>query len=281
MFGKKRLRVGVLGLGIIGSRVAAHLRCAKFAVSVWNRTPKPEANFLGSPAEVAEVSDFLQLFVSDPKAVHDVLDAIGDTLSSRHTVICSSTIGPAATREVAQRVRERGTRFLDAPFTGTKGAAEKGQLVYYIGGDDETFLDAKPILEASSKAIVRIGEIGQAALVKVLTNVLVAVNVETLAEMLAVIKAEGIAPEILTAALEHHGIRSGLSDLKLPGLIAGDYEPHFALKHMLKDLQFALDLGVELKLDLPAAKATTGALRQGMTNGWAELDFSAVMKRYP
>ena len=280
MFGKKPIRVGVLGLGIIGSRVASHLRAAGFSVPVWNRTPKAEPNFLGSPAEVAQASDILQIFVADPRAVFEVLDAIGDALTARHTVVCSSTIGRTAVLEAAQRVAARGARFLDAPFTGTKGAADKAQLVYFIGGDEETFQIAQPVLKASSKAIVKIGEIGQAALVKVVTNVLTAATIQTLAETLATVKAAGIDPAIMTAALEHHGIRSSLIDLKLPKMIAGDYEPHFSLKHMLKDVQFGLDMGVELKLDLPVTETTAKVMRIGMAQGEADLDFSCVMKRY-
>ncbi|MEI8235175.1 MAG: NAD(P)-dependent oxidoreductase [Verrucomicrobiota bacterium] len=281
MFEKKRTRVGILGLGIIGSRVAGHLRDAGFAVSVWNRTPKPEPNFLGSPAEVAQASDILQLFVADPKAVFEVLDAMGDALTPRHIVVCSSTIGRQATLEAAQRVQSRGARFLDTPFTGTKGAAEKKQLVYYIGGDDATFQAVKPVLQAVSKAIVPIGEIGQAALVKVLTNVIAAATIEVLAETLAVLKGEGIAPETMEKALEHHGVRSGMTDLKMPKLLQGDYEDtHFSLKHMLKDVQFGLDTGAQHHLDLPVTEAAAKALREGQQAGWADLDFSCVMKRY-
>ena len=274
------LKVGILGLGIIGSRIAGHLRAAGFPVAVWNRTPKPELNSLGSPAAVAEASDVIQLFVADPQAVFEVIEAMGDALTSRHIVVCSATIGRAATLEAARRVRERGARFLDCPFTGTRGAADKAQLVYYIGGDDPTFLAAQPMLTPVSKAIVRIGAIGEAALVKVLTNVIAAASIEVLAESVAVLRAAGMDPAILTAALEHHGIRSGMTDLKLPKLLSGDYDTHFSLKHMLKDVQFGLDEGAGLKLDLPVTQAVAEAMREGMSKGWADLDFACVMKRY-
>lgn len=280
MFRKQQSNVGIIGLGIIGSRAAANLRAAGFAVSVWNRTPKAEPNFLGSPAEVAEAAKIIQLFVADPKAVHDVLDALGDALTAQHTIVCSATIGPEATLEAAKRVQEKGAKFLDAPFTGSKAAAEKGQLVYFIGGEQEVFDAVKPVLEATSKAIVRIGQIGQAATIKVVTNVLSAVTVETLAEMVAVVKAAGIAPEALVAALEHHGIRSGITDMKLPKMITGNYEPHFSLKNMLKDVDFGIQLGDKLKLDLPASAATADSMREAVEKGWADLDFAAVMKRY-
>ena len=280
-FGSKRLNAGVIGLGIIGSRVAAHLRTAGFAVSVWNRTPKTEPNFLGSPAAVASAADVIQLFVADPQAVYEVIEAMGEGLSSRHTVVCSATIGRDATLEAAKRVRERGARFLDAPFTGTKSAAEKGQLVYYIGDDDDSLAIARPVLEAACKAIVPIGKVGEAALVKVVTNVMAASAIETLVEVLALLKAAGLPPEILAPALENHGIRSGLIDLKLPALLQGDFEPQFALKHMLKDMRFGLDLATELKLDLPVARATTDALCDADAQGFGDLDFAALIKRYP
>jgi len=275
-----RPRVGIIGLGIIGSRVAAHLRAAGFSVPVWNRTPMPEPDFLGSPADVAVASDIIQLFVADPQAVFEVLAAMAPVLTARHIIVCSSTIGRPAVLQAAKLVQACGSRFLDAPFTGTKGAAEKGQLVYYIGGDEATYQAARPILEVPSKAIVQIGAIGQAALVKVLTNVIGAANIEVLIETLAVLKAEGIDPQIMVKALEHHGVRSGMTDLKLPKLLSGDYETHFSLKHMLKDVQFGLDMGADLQLDLPVTQATAEALRQGMSAGWADLDFSVVMKRY-
>ncbi len=281
MFRKQKINVGVIGLGIIGSQVAAHLRAAGYNVPVWNRTPKTEPNFLGSPAQVARAATVIQLFVADAGAVFEVLEAMGETLTSQHTIICNATIGLDATLEAAKRVQERGAKFLDAPFTGSKEAAGKAQLLYYIGGDDEVFLPVKPVLEVSGgKGIVKIGAIGQAAVIKVVTNVLSAVTVEVLAEMLALVKAAGIAPEVLAEALEKHGIRSGITDMKLPKMIEEDFEPHFALKHMLKDVRLGLDLGAELKLDLPVTQTTAEAMKEGMNRGWADLDFSTLIQRY-
>jgi len=279
---EQKLRVGIFGLGIIGSRIAGHLRDAGFAVSVWNRTPMPDVpGFLQTPADVARAADVLQFFVADPKAVDDVLDAIGDALTSRHIVVMSSTLGREATLEAARRVQAKGARFLDVPFTGTKGAATNKQLVYYIGGNDATLEVVRPMLEPVSKAIVPIGEIGQAALVKVLTNVIAAATVEVLAESVAVLKAEGLDPVLLAKALEHHGVRSGMSDLKMPRLLKGDYEDtHFSLKHMLKDLQFGVEEAQRLGLDLPVTAATTQVLREGQQAGWGDLDFACILRRY-
>ena len=109
--------VGVIGLGIIGSRVAALLRREGHAVSVWNRSPKPEPSFLASATEVAEAADILQLFVRDGAALLDVLKTVGPALGPSHLVMNHATVGPAETLEAERLVKERGAAFLDAPFT--------------------------------------------------------------------------------------------------------------------------------------------------------------------
>jgi 3-hydroxyisobutyrate dehydrogenase-like beta-hydroxyacid dehydrogenase len=277
---KNRKNVGVIGLGIIGTRVAAGLRHAGFNTCVWNRTPKPAPNFLGSPAEVAMECDVIQLFVADAKAVAETLDAIAPVLTPEHLIVCNATIGLKGTMAAADRVLQLGARFLDAPFTGSKVAAEKRQLVYYVGGEELDFLRAKPILEATSKAIVHIGGVGQAAVVKVVTNLISAASVQTLAEALAIVKRSGIRPEALVEAIENNAVRSGVTDLKLPVMVGGDYAPHFALKHMFKDVQLGLELAGELKLSVPATSAVGGVLYSALMKGLGDLDFAAVSKLY-
>ena len=277
---KSRKNIGLIGLGIIGSRIAAALRAAGFNVYVWNRTPRPHPNFLGSPAEVAEACDIIQIFVADGKALNEVINGFGDKLTPGHIIISSATVGPDATLEVAKLVESRGAKFLDAPFTGSKMAADKAQLVYFIGGSDETLDRVEPVLKASSKAIVKIGAIGQAAAVKVATNMLAAATVQTLVEAIALVKKSGLPGEAMAAALEHHGVRSGLTDMKMPGLLKGDFEPHFSVKHMLKDMQIALSMAELHSVELPVTTAAARVLYDAANRGWADLDFSSVLKFY-
>src|SRR6266581_1262876 len=126
----KHTNIGIVGLGIIGRGIAAHLRRKCFPVFVWNRSPRPVPNFVGSLGELAGLCNYIQIFVSDD-------DALLET------------------------VERRGARFVEACFTGSKGAAEKGELIYYVGGTDHALRQARPILEASSKEIVQIGAVGQ------------------------------------------------------------------------------------------------------------------------
>lgn len=277
---KSRKNVGLIGLGIIGSRVAAGLRSAGFHCFVWNRSPKPAPNFVGSPAEVAEICDVIQIFVADAQAVRDVIESFGEQLGSRHIIINCATIGPEATVEIAQLVQQRGAAFLDCPFTGSKGAAEKSQLVYYVGGDEDTFLRAKPVLEATSRAIVRCGRVGDASTLKIATNLITAVTTQTLAEALAIVRSAGIAPEAFAAALDHNACKSGVVDLKLPKMVSGDYEPHFSVKHMFKDVQLGIHMANQQRLEVPLTTVVGGVLYGALSNGWGDLDFSSLYRVY-
>jgi 3-hydroxyisobutyrate dehydrogenase-like beta-hydroxyacid dehydrogenase len=277
---KSRKNVGLIGLGIIGARVATALRAAGFQTFVWNRSAKPAPNFVGSPAEVAELCDIIQIFVADAQALFDVIEQMKESLTPQHVVICNATVGPEATIEAARVVEEKGAHFLDAPFTGSKSAAEKRALVYYIGGDEATFLRARPVLEASSKAIVRIGGVGHAATLKVVTNMIAAVSIQTLGEALAIVQKAGLDPEVLAAALEQNACRSGTMDLKLPKMIAGDYDAHFSLKHMFKDVQLGIHIANALDIEIPATTVTAGVMYGALNQGWGDLDFSALYKIY-
>ena len=277
---KSRKNVGLIGLGIIGSRVAGALRAAGFQVYVWNRSAQPAPNFLGSPSEVANVADIIQIFVADAAALYEVIESMADALTPDHLVMCSATVGPEAVIEAAKFVQARGARFLDAPFTGSRTAAEKRQLVYYVGGEEAVFERAKPVLEATSKALVRVGEIGHASTLKIVTNMISAATVQTLAEGLAIVQKAGLDPALLTAAIAQNACRSGVIDLKLPKMIAGDYEPHFSLKHMFKDVQLGIEMANWLDLEIPITTVTAGVMFGALSQGWGDLDFSAVSKIY-
>ena len=222
----------------------------------------------------------IQLFVADAQALFDVLEAMGDALTSNHVIICNATVGPEATLEAARMVQARGGQFLDAPFSGSKAAAQNRELVYYIGGEDKTLEAVEGVLQASSKEIVKIGKVGDAAVIKVATNMIVAVTVQTLAEAYAIVKESGVAPGALAEALKHHGVRSAVGEVKLAKMLERDYEPHFSLKHMFKDVQLGIHIANSLDIDLPATTATAGVMYGGLTKGWADDDVAVLGRAY-
>lgn len=280
MFQENPAKVGIIGLGIIGSRVAEVLRNDGYHVYVWNRSPKPEPNFVASPEELAQLSDVIQIFVSNGEALLEVIDRMKDRLTKKHLVISSATVDPDSSKKAAEMVAATEASFLEAPFTGSKVAAEKGALVYYAGGDPKVLERARRMLEASAKEVLYVGEIGDAAVIKIATNMISATTVEVLAEALAVTTAAGIDPDRLIDALEHNGCGSPLTAMKLPTMIAADYDPHFSMKNMFKDAQFALNLANRHRLDVPALSTTASVMFKAIQKGWGDSDFSAVAKNY-
>jgi len=271
---------GVIGLGIIGSRVVSCLRRNGYQVWLWNRSPRPEANFLSSATEVAESTRHIQIFVSDGPALLSVVNALAPALTAEHVVMNHATVSPHETLAAAEVVSARHARFLDAPFTGSRDAAERGELVYYIGGDSDVLAAVRAQLEASSKEILEIGEIGQASVVKIATNLISASIVEALSEAHALLDSNGIELRKLAQALHSNAARSPVGDMKIPGMLSGDFEPRFSLKNMFKDVQLALSLAEERGLELPAAAAFAGAAMAGIQQGWGDSDFSVISRFY-
>jgi 3-hydroxyisobutyrate dehydrogenase-like beta-hydroxyacid dehydrogenase len=277
---RTRKNVGIIGLGIIGSRVADNLRRQGFHVFVWNRNPRPVPNFVGAPAELAEMCDYIQIFVSDDDALLDVIRQMAPALAPRHIVIAHPTVAPHSMLSAADLVERRGARFVEAPFTGSKMGAEKGELVFYVAGDEVALKEARPILEASSKEIIEMGEIGQATVVKLATNIVTGASVQALAEALALINHAGVSSDKFVAALQNNASNSKTLSMKLPKMIEGNFEPHFALKHMLKDMLIAGRLGLSHHLELAVATATRDRLLEQEQRGYAEEDFSVIARKY-
>lgn len=271
--------VGILGLGIIGSRVADNLRKAGHEVFVWSRSARPVPNFLASPHEVAEAAGIIQIFVRDSAALIEAIEDMKPALKAGHLIMNHATVSKKATLQAARLVEETGAAFLDAPFTGSKMAAQNGKLSYYIGGSDLLLERARPVLEASAAKILPLGAIGEAMVLKIVTNLVSAVIVEAVAEAADITRANGIPLERLHQALESNANYSTLIGMKLPAIIKSDFEPHFALRNMLKDADFARELAAEANLSTPALDCTAAAMRAGVDAGRGDLDFSVLGQR--
>jgi 3-hydroxyisobutyrate dehydrogenase-like beta-hydroxyacid dehydrogenase len=268
--------VGVLGLGIIGSRVVENLRKAGHEVFVWSRSARAVPNFLASPREVAQAAGIIQIFVRDSAALLEAVRDMAPVLKAGHLVMNHATVSKKATLEAARLVEAAGAAFLDAPFTGSKMAAQNGKLCYYLGGPDLLVERAKPVLEASAVKLLPLGAVGDAMVLKIVTNLVSAVIVEALAEAAAITQAHGVHLERLLAALEGNANYSTLIGMKLPAIMKGDFEPHFSLRNMLKDADFARELAAEFQIKSPALDVTAEAMRRGVDSGQGDLDFSVI-----
>jgi 3-hydroxyisobutyrate dehydrogenase-like beta-hydroxyacid dehydrogenase len=273
------LRAGVLGLGLIGSRVAARVQSAAFPLAVWNRTARDFAGLPAlapDPAAVALQADILQIFVADDEALRATVHALRPALGPNHVVLSHSTVAPETARQLAAEVSATGAAFLDAPFTGSRDAAAQGQITYYIGGEASALERARPVLAASAKSILPVGEVGQASAVKLATNIMAAAAAVSLAEAIHLLRANGVDPHVLVTALENNAARSGVVDLKLPCMLGDDYAPRFSARNMRKDLRLAAAAAD------PQHRALTEAMRnlyeQACATGLGEEDFATVVK---
>lgn len=271
--------IGVLGLGIIGSRVAENLRQAGHEVFVWSRSARAVPNFLASPREVAEAAGIIQIFVRDSAALLEAIQDMSPALKAGHLIMNHATVSKKATLEAAKLVEATGAAFLDAPFTGSKMAAQNGKLCYYIGGSDLMLERAKPVLAASAAKILPLGAVGDAMVLKIVTNLVSAVIVEAVAEAAAITKSHQVPLERLLEALESNANFSTLIGMKLPAIMKSDFEPHFSLRNMLKDADFARELAAEHKIAAPALDCTAATMRTALDAGKGDLDFSVIGQR--
>ena len=279
--------VGFIGLGLMGQPMAKNLLKGGFPVTVWNRTPskadglvRDGANLAASPREVAEQADVLLTIVSDPTAVEDVLFKQGALAALRKggILVDSSTVSPDLARKVAAACAERGVDFLDAPVTGGTWGAEKGELVFMVGGKAEVFERVKAVLETMGKRFFLLGPNGAGQTVKLAMNLLYALEVEALAEALALVGAAGIEGERLVEVMQSSMGRAPLLDVKVPLFLKHEFPASFPLRLMHKDVRLALELARKHGIELPAgagAFATYSAVKEQSTD---DPDYAAVAR---
>ena len=256
--------IGFIGLGLMGKPMAHNLLRAEFPLVVWNRAKskaddlvRAGAKLAANPRDVAAQCDVLITIVSDPPALDEVLFASGALAALRKgaLLIDSSTVSPDAARRVAAACAERGIDFLDAPVTGGTWGAEKGDLVFMVGGEAAVLDRAKPVLQPMGKKFFLLGPNGAGQTVKLGMNLLLALEVDAWAESLALVTNSGVEAERLIEVMQSSMGHARLLDVKTPLMLKNEYPASFPLRLMHKDLRLALELAREHGVKLPAAEA--------------------------
>ncbi|MDQ5808698.1 MAG: NAD(P)-dependent oxidoreductase [Actinomycetota bacterium] len=279
------MRVAFLGLGIMGSRMAANLRGAGHDVVVWNRTREKAEAFEGSvaatPAEAAAGAEVVITMVVDGPQVEAVLlgdDGAATGAGEGALFVDMSTIGPTAARAIAAELEARGLRFVDAPVTGSSPKAEAGTLTIMAGGDAADVDRARPLFEAMGETIVHAGAVGQGQMVKLVNNAVAAANAITLAQALLAGKATGADLDALLAVMGAGSAGSAMLDLKAAPMRAHDYATLFKTEHMLKDVRLLLEETEAAGVPFPAAAGARDVLAATVGRGHADADFAAVLE---
>ena len=280
--------VGFIGLGLMGSGMSMNLVKAGFPVTVWNRTeskmkPLVDAGAKGavSPMEAAEGADVIISIVTDSSDVEEVILGQNGAIHGAKpgsTVIDMSTISPAVTRNIAAKLEEKGVEMLDAPVSGGAIGARDGTLSIMVGGKDEVFNDALPVLEAMGKTITLVGGNGMGQTVKLVNQILVGTAMVGVAEALMFAKKSGVDLEKCHAAVS--GGAAGGWQLTNNGarLLKGDMEPGFKIKDYLKDLRLIMEAASDAKMPLVSTSVVHQLYKSLEADGLTQKGTQAVIK---
>jgi 3-hydroxyisobutyrate dehydrogenase-like beta-hydroxyacid dehydrogenase len=282
-------KIAFLGLGIMGSRMAANLARAGHELTVWNRTAVTADEFAAAhsvtaaptPAQAAAGSELVFTMVVDGPQVRDVLlgeEGAAHGAAPGTIFVDSSTIGPAWTLELGESLEQKGFTLLDAPVTGSSPKAQDGTLTFMVGATEREFETVRPALEAMGSLIVRCGERGQGQMVKLLNNAIAVSNAATLAQALVVARRAGADMDALVEVLASGAAGSTMVDLKARPMLAHDFTALFKLEHMLKDVALCLEEGRRMQVPFPSAAYAQELLIAGMARGRGSEDFAAIVE---
>jgi 3-hydroxyisobutyrate dehydrogenase-like beta-hydroxyacid dehydrogenase len=286
------MKLGFVGLGIMGRPMALNLLRGGHELTVWNRTtaacgPLREAGaaVAPSPAAVAAAADITFAMLADPAAALAVAcgpGGIHEGLGTGGGYVDMSTVDAVTSARIAAAVAARGGRFLEAPVSGSRQPAEQGTLVILAAGDAGLYDEAAPALDLLGKKRLYLGEVGNGARMKLVVNMVMGGMMTAFCEGLTLARATGLAPADVLEVLDAGAIANPMFRGKGPRMLAGDYAVAFPLKHMSKDLRLARALaaaaGVELPVSAAADDSFARALGAGDGAGDGDLDFSALLR---
>jgi len=254
-------KIALVGVGLLGTAVAERLLAGRFAVTGYDTRPealdalRPRGlTSAANPAAAARGADAVFTILPSLHAVDAVVRGPGgllDTVSGPMILIQMSTISPALTRELAAAASGRGLRFLDAPMSGTSAMVARGDCTIFVGGDPASIEACRPVFDAIARTTIRVGEVGQASLAKLATNLLVGLNTAALAEALVLGAKGGLAPATLLAVLKESAAGSRMVDVRGPLMVDRRFDPQMKIDLFLKDFTLMLEEGRRLGAPLP------------------------------
>jgi len=281
-------RYGFLGLGIMGSAMAANLVKAGFDVMVWNRNPAKCAPLLSlgarqgkNPGAVVADCDITFAMLADPKAAMDVCfgpDGVLAGIGGGRGYVDMSTVDDTTSRTIADAVVKAGGRFLEAPVSGTKKPAEDGTLIILAAGDQGLYQEANAAFDKMGKNCFFLGEVGQGARMKLVVNMIMGGMMAAFCEGLALGRKSKLDGGQILEVLAEGALANPMFKGKGPMLLQGEFPTSFPLKHMQKDLRLAVALGDQLGQPLPCSAAVNETFIRARAQGHADEDFAAVFR---
>ena len=283
------MQVGMLGLGIMGGRMAANLAAAGHELTVFNRTAAKAEAFAAehgataaaTPRAVAEAADVVISMVVDGPQVEEVLlgpDGAAAGARPGSIFVDMSTIAPADARRIGATLGEQGVRFMDAPVTGSSPRAEAGTLAIMAGGAAQDFERVRALFEVMGELVLHVGDLGQGQMLKLVNNAVAAANAVALGQALLVAQRTGVDLDALTQVMAAGSGGSTMLGLKAGPMRAHDYTTLFKTEHMLKDVRHCLEEGQSAGVPFPAATLAREVLTAAVGRGHGDDDFASVIE---
>ncbi|MEI7832053.1 MAG: NAD(P)-dependent oxidoreductase [bacterium] len=286
----KELRIGFIGLGIMGKPMAGHIARAGYGLTVYNRTPGKAEELIqagavevSSPREVAERSDIVITIVTDTQDVEQVLFNENGVAAGAHPgmiVIDMSTISPEGTRVFAERMATQGVHYLDAPVSGGDIGAINGTLTIMVGGDAAIFEQAKPLLATMGARVTHVGPNGSGQLVKSCNQVLVAINMVAVCEALMLASSAGLNLDTVLEVVTGGAANSWSLQNLGPRIAHGNLDPGFMVKLIQKDLNIVAKTAGDTHLPLPGTALATQFFQSTQALGGSDLGIQAMITAY-
>ena len=282
------MRIGFIGLGLMGVPMARNILAKWGDLSVWNRTPERAtelisigANMCNSASELARDSDIIITMVTAGEDVSSILfgtDGIADSLKPQSIVIDMSTIGVEWAVEIGTNLAKKWIHFLDAPVTGSTPKAITGELTIFIGGEEDIFHQAKPVLAMMGTNLQYMGKTGTGQAMKLVNNALVAYSMIGLSEAMKLGDAMGLSKDTLATVIKTLPVSSPYTAMKVDNFVKDDYPMMFSLANMAKDISLAHDEMEKSWKTLPMLTLADYLYTRWVEQGIGGLDVSAIGK---
>ncbi|HAK14167.1 MAG TPA: NAD(P)-dependent oxidoreductase [Acinetobacter radioresistens] len=277
--------IAFLGMGLMGSRMAARLIHAGFQVAVWNRTASACAPLLDTGAKALDLEQLgrykiILTCLADDQAVQQVFNQIQPYLKPGQTIVDFSSLSVDKTLELAQAARRQHVNWIDSPVSGGTAGAEQGTLVIFVGGNAEKIQDLTLVYNVLSQRVTRMGETGTGQATKICNQLIVAANSILIAEAVALAEQAGVDTRLLAPALAGGFTDSKPFQILAPRMATHVFEPvQWKVQTLSKDLGNAVKLAEQFKLDIPVAKQALTQLTSHQQNGFAEKDLATVIQQ--
>lgn len=284
------MRIGFIGLGVMGKPMARNLQAAGYDLVIYNRSTAAIDELVeagaakgASSCDVAAQCDIIITMLPNSPQVEEVVlgeNGIIEGVKSGSIVVDMSSIDPLVSRNVGEALKEKGVKMLDAPVSGGEPKAIEGTLAIMVGGDKQVFKQLEPVLLKMGSSAVYCGELGSGNVTKLANQIIVALNIAAVSEAMVLATKAGVDPQVVFAAIRGGLAGSTVLEAKMPLMLAGNFKPGFRIELHIKDLQNALNSAHEIGVPIPLTSQVMEIMQALRVDGKEKDDHGGIIQFY-